>query len=63
MSGCSVVKFGVHVVKNGSDVGKRRGHVGKIAIHVGIPFIPHQHFTKKAAERSEQPPFKALQNL
>ena len=37
LSGCSVVKIGVHVGKKRSDVGKYKAHVGIIAIDVGIP--------------------------
>ena len=59
----SVVKFGVHVVKTTGDVGKIQLHVGKIATHVGIPYTTHQHFTKKAAERSEQSHSKSFKTF
>jgi hypothetical protein len=40
LSGCSVIKIGVHVGKKRSDVGKNKAHVGKITFDVGIPQIP-----------------------
>ena len=40
LSGCSVVKIGVHVGINWSDVGKNKAHVGKIGVDVGFFLKP-----------------------